>query len=218
MILIIYLVFYFIILKLSPLAPATVTRKFSVKQSKSEVFSSINKQKQQQYRIVFKSPSLNITLAECLLKPSESVFKCNTTVRAIFCKLKLNMNDLWQSNQINISSSSSGSRRKLSEFAAGRVRSESKNEVFRYGIFPFRLSLDEDEQQQNEETISITLFYAIPIFGSWNVLALYYERVAHVFGLDLHDVSCYSKLIDLLNESSSSSWPFTSRRLKLITK
>jgi hypothetical protein len=164
--------------------------------------------------ILFKSNNNNSTLAKCVVQAFESIFKCDTPTRALFCKLNLNMSTLGTSL---LEQSSNASFpifiAKLTEFGQSLVREEKRSEITKYGLFPFRLNLLEMAAILTENTTqTIILNYVIPIYGSWNVLSLYFEKFAEAFKLDFRDVSCFSQLVSLLNEAAPESCTLPSSR------
>jgi hypothetical protein len=178
-------------------------------------------------RIVFKSSTttartspttpLNATvktLAECTLQPEQAVFKCESLTRTFFCKLALNTSDLACTTQ-NLKNTAGNLSfpevstfpsfiTKLTEFGQSLVQERaSRADIVKYGLIPFRLNLVEmDAGFGAQGCRSIVLDYVIPVFGSWNALSLYYEKVADVFRVGTRDLGCYSELISMLNEAS----------------
>jgi hypothetical protein len=169
--------------------------------------------------ILFKSSANNSTLAKCSLQSRQSNFKCDTLSRSLFCKLNVDTSRFLANDTSSVDSFPSLVA-KLTEFGQSLVRDEKRHEIPKYGLFPFRLNLLEMAASFAENSTTtgrtIVLDYVIPVYGSWNVLSLYYEKFGEAFRLDFRDVSCFSQLIGLLNESGSPT-PL-SRRLNKFNK
>jgi hypothetical protein len=154
------------------------------------------------FRILFKSSlaksssfNNNQTLVRCLLNTLDGKFVCESpqSLKSIYCKLDFSFSELMKLNRTS---------ENLRMYATSLIKKKSHLlDVLKFRLFPFRIL----DTETNFASNLLVFDYYLLTQGTWNVLSVYYDKIADVFQLSFGDTSCLSQLINLLNEMSIST-------------